>query len=525
MNRPRHTQKIHIVFAIAAGAGLMAACGSNVQLGSQDRNSGGAGGSGGVTGSGGILPAGGTVGGGGTTAAGGATGPGGTSGTGKTCGGVAGLPCAAGEVCDLGLNPLCVSDAFGTCVAKPQVCTADWRPVCGCDGTTYSNDCVRLSTDYGNLSKRSDGACPSVDAGVGGSTGTGGSTRTGGATATTGGSTRTGGATGAGGATGSGGTGGSTGQTCGGVVGLPCAAGEICDLGTDPLCMHDGFGTCVVKPQGCTTDWKPVCGCDGTTYSNDCTRLSRGYSGPKRSDGACPSDAGVGGSTGTGGSTRTGGATGAGGTAGTGGTTGTGGTGGSTSKTCGGRAPSPCAANEICDATPGFCDVADMTGTCVVKPQVCSDIYRPVCGCNGTTYPNDCERQAAGVFKNFDGACPTTDAGQDAPLSVDASSLAALCTATGGQVGSQLCCNSATDFPNSCLGGACGCAPESSHTVSVCTCTTGCFVPASGCVACTVGADQTCNNDPTISSLHGQCVGGRCSCGTGWPLLANGKCQ
>ncbi len=88
---------------------------------------------------------------------------------------------------------------------------------------------------------------------------------------------------------------------------------------------------------------------------------------------------------------------------------------------------------------------------------------------------------------------PPADAGQDVGPSVDASSPAALCTATGGQVVSTLCCTSVTDFPSSCLVGACGCAPSNSHTVSTCTCATGCFAPGYGCVTCTVGADQTCN--------------------------------
>jgi hypothetical protein len=54
-------------------------------------------------------------------------------------------------------------------------------------------------------------------------------------------------------------------------------------------------------------------------------------------------------------------------------------------------------------------------------------------------------------------------------------------------------------------------------------------MPAYGCVGpagtCTVGADQTCNDNPAISSLHGRCVDdGRCVCGPG-ALLASGKCQ
>ncbi len=44
------------------------------------------------------------------------------------------------------------------------------------------------------------------------------------------------------------------------------------------------------------------------------------------------------------------------------------------------------------------------------------------------------------------------------------------CIDSGGTISTSLCCKSATDFPNLCLIGACGCSPENSHQVKVCDC-------------------------------------------------------
>ena len=41
----------------------------------------------------------------------------------------------------------------------------------------------------------------------------------------------------------------------------------------------------------------------------------------------------------------------------------------------------------------------------VGSDPACPEFYQPVCGCDGTTYANDCFRQAARVQKDHIGAC------------------------------------------------------------------------------------------------------------------------
>jgi Kazal-type serine protease inhibitor domain len=131
---------------------------------------------------------------------------------------------------------------------------------------------------------------------------------------------------------------------------------------------------------------------------------------------------------------------------------------------CGTRGGVQCDDDQFCNfESDPMCGQTDGGGLCEDKPQVCTDIYLPVCGCDNQTYSSECSAHSAGVSVKSEGTCESTGGasgetcGGIAALDCDAGQFCNYEEAAGGQG----CNNQIADAAGKCNATPRGCTRDS----------------------------------------------------------------
>ena len=134
---------------------------------------------------------------------------------------------------------------------------------------------------------------------------------------------------------------------------------------------------CEPIPEACTEQYSPVCGCNDKTYGNECAAAREGVAVGATGEcaaSASPAPAPAGAELGEG-------------------------------ATCGTRGvQGECGSGLYCKYK-SQCGATDAGGVCTKRPQMCTKIYKPVCGCDGKTHGSDCVAASQGVAVAHEGEC------------------------------------------------------------------------------------------------------------------------
>lgn len=174
---------------------------------------------------------------------------------------------------------------------------------------------------------------------------------------------------------------------------------------------------------------------------------------------------------------------------------------------CGGFAGLTCSSGEFCSyAAEDICGAADQMGTCEPIPDVCPEIYLPVCGCDGNTYSNWCHANGAGTSVASEGPCAdqcTSDSDCAAGQACQSGSCVASTEDCGGRAG--LTC--ATDqFCSYAPDADCGAADKTGTCTPRPEACAQIYDPVCGCDGQTYGNACTANAAGVSVASQGECA-------------------